>query len=97
MAGILGLFTVLALILTRDYGYMKTDEDMEQTHIIETDSTKAKPAESGEPNRNYTSFWSGMKHLDIQFMCLTQAVTPVAGLIMLTTITLCSIHLDIFI
>ena len=90
MAGILGFFTVLALILTREYEYIETDEDREHLNLMETDSREAKPSdESEETNQkqNYTSFWTGMKHLNIQFMFWAQAVTPVAGLIMLTTIT----------
>ena len=90
MAGILGFFTVLALILTRDYEYIETDEDREHLNLMETDSREAKPSdESGESKQKqkYTSFCSGIKHLDIQFMFWAQAVTPVAGLTMLTTIT----------
>ena len=88
MTGLFGFFTVLALILTSEYEYVETDA--EHLNLINTDSTDTTTSDkSGEPNRerNYTSLWSGMKHSDIQVMLWAQAVTPVAGLIMLTTIT----------
>ena len=90
MTGILGFFTVMALMLTRDYEYIETDKDSEKINLVQTDSTEVKPSDElveANQKQNYTSFWSGMNHLDIQFMFWAQAVTPVAGLIMLTTIT----------
>ena len=87
VSGILGTFTLLAAILTREYKYIETDEDKEHSFLIKNNSEEMKLADQSNEPIKHTSFWYGMKHLDVELIFWAQAMTPAAGMSMLTTMT----------
>ena len=87
ISGILGAFTLLTSILTSEYKYIETDEGKENSCLIKNDSEQIKHTDQSNESKKYTSFWSGVKHLDVHLIFWAQVMTPAAGMSMLTTMT----------
>ena len=81
MSVLMGSFSVCAMLFTRKYPYVESEEDKERLVLVEPSTTQ------DTENHRYQSLLSGLLHLDVQLIFWSQAITPLAGIIMRTNIT----------
>ena len=85
MSVLLGSLSLFAMIFTRKYPYVDNENDSELAIFVGHCSTQN--VNDHNEITKYNSFISGMLHLNAQLIFWSQAVTPIAGVVMLTDIT----------
>ena len=85
MSVMLGSLSLFGIIFTRKYHYMDNAKDNELSILIDHCSTEN--LNDQKETTVCTRFIRGMLHMDVQLIFWSQAITPIAGLVMLTNIT----------
>ena len=81
MSVFLGSVSLFTMIFTRKYDYIDNEKDNELSVLVDHCTT------NNLYDQKETSFIRGMLHMDVQLIFWSQAITPIAGVVMLTNIT----------
>ena len=83
MAVLMGSLSLCSLLFTRKYPYIESEQEEELLGLVQTSATD----DSESENKKYSSLMSGVMHLDVQLIFWSQAITPLAGITVVTNIT----------
>ena len=83
MSVLMGSLSLCAMLFTREYPYVESEQDKERLTLVQLCAKQ----EINPENHKYNSLLSCLMHLDVQLIFLSQAITPVAGLTVMTNVT----------